>query len=207
MHNEPLHTQTYFPLGYRAPLLSHSKGLLFSCCKKLNDTQICVNVHSWTCVESVPALHFQRILKYQVLFLFVLRGHQHPTEFSKQTLRPSSVIASSAITNHNSCHIMAIYSTFCFSAGNTTTAKILLKVIWQRDTLLSYISPCSVLKINVFFLYSWFRASWLYINKIQRNATVCRCLFTAKLLYMFRVSIAPVIRSTSNCNCSFWYRS
>ena len=46
-----------------------------------------------------------------------------------------------------------------------------------------------------------------YINKIQRDATVCRCLFTAKLLYMFRVSIAPIIRSSSNCNCSFWYRS
>ena len=55
-------------------------------------------------------------------------------------------------------------------------------------------------------LYSWFRASWLYINKIQRDATVCRCLFTAKLLYMFRVSIAPIIRSTQT-NCSFWYRS
>ena len=56
-----------------------------------------------------------------------------------------------------------------------------------------------------FFLYSWFRASWLYINKIQRYATVCRGLFTAKLLYVFRVSIAPIIRSISNCNCSFWY--
>ena len=48
---------------------------------------------------------------------------------------------------------------------------------------------------------------WVYINKIQRPANVCRCLFTAKLLYMFRVSIVPIIRSTSNCNCSFWYRS
>ena len=46
-----------------------------------------------------------------------------------------------------------------------------------------------------------------YINKIQQDATVCRYLFTAKWLYMFRVSIAPIIRSTSNCNCSFWYRS
>jgi len=36
---------------------------------------------------------------------------------------------------------------------------------------------------------------------------VCRCLFTAKLHYIFGVSIAPIIRSTSNCNCSFWYRS
>ena len=40
------------------------------------------------------------------------------------------------------------------------------------------------------------------IIKIQRDATVCRCLFTAKLSYMFRVPIAPIIRSISNCNCS-----
>ena len=61
--------------------------------------------------------------------------------------------------------------------------------------------------ISCNFLYSWFRASWLYINKIQRDSTVCSCVFTAKLLYMFRVSIARIIRSTSNCNCSFWYTS
>ena len=34
------------------------------------------------------------------------------------------------------------------------------------------------------------------INKIQQDGTVCRYLFTANLLYMFRVSIAPIIRST-----------
>jgi len=56
-------------------------------------------------------------------------------------------------------------------------------------------------------LYTWFLASWLYINKIQWDATICRCLFTAKVRYIFRVSIAPIIRGTSNCNCSFWYRS
>jgi len=58
-------------------------------------------------------------------------------------------------------------------------------------------------------LYSWFRASWLYeyINKIQRDETAYRCLSTAKPLYMFRVSIAPIVGSTSNCTCSFWYRS
>ena len=33
-------------------------------------------------------------------------------------------------------------------------------------------------------------------NKIQQDATVCRSLFTAKSLYIFRVSIAPIIRST-----------
>jgi len=35
-----------------------------------------------------------------------------------------------------------------------------------------------------------------HINKIQQDATVCRYLFTAKSLYTFRVSIAPIIRST-----------
>ena len=38
--------------------------------------------------------------------------------------------------------------------------------------------------------------SILYINKIQQDATVCMYLFTAKSLYIFRVSIAPIIRST-----------
>ena len=41
-----------------------------------------------------------------------------------------------------------------------------------------------------------FNLNQTYINKIQPDATVCRYLFTAKLLYMFRVSIAPIIRST-----------
>jgi len=30
---------------------------------------------------------------------------------------------------------------------------------------------------------------------------------TEKLLYMFRASFDPIIRSTSNCNYSFWYMS
>jgi len=36
----------------------------------------------------------------------------------------------------------------------------------------------------------------LYINKIQKDATIRRYLFTVKSLYIFRVSIAPIIRST-----------
>ena len=47
----------------------------------------------------------------------------------------------------------------------------------------------------------------LKFNKIQHDSTVCRYLFTASLLYMFRASIAPIIRSTKNCSCSLWYRS
>ena len=39
-------------------------------------------------------------------------------------------------------------------------------------------------------------ANFHYINKIQQDSIVYRYLFTAKSLYMFRVSIAPIIRST-----------
>jgi len=35
-----------------------------------------------------------------------------------------------------------------------------------------------------------------FYEEIQQDATVCRYLFAAKLLYMFRASIAPIIRST-----------
>ena len=41
-------------------------------------------------------------------------------------------------------------------------------------------------------LNSWFRASWFNVNKkVQLDATVCRHLFTAKSLYMFRASQHP----------------
>ena len=37
--------------------------------------------------------------------------------------------------------------------------------------------------------------SHLIVEEIQQDATVRRYLFTAKLLYIFRASIAPIIRS------------
>ena len=61
----------------------------------------------------------------------------------------------------------------------------------------------NAVNLMTFSINSNATASSVYISKIQRDATVCRCLFTAELLYMFRVSIAPIVRSTSNCNCSF----
>jgi len=46
------------------------------------------------------------------------------------------------------------------------------------------------------------------LTKIQLDATVRSLIhFTAKSLYMFRMSTAPINRSTKNCNRSFRYRS
>jgi len=40
--------------------------------------------------------------------------------------------------------------------------------------------------------------------KITLDATVCSLIyFTANSLYMFRVSTAPIISSTKNCNRSY----
>ena len=63
---------------------------------------------------------------------------------------------------------------------------------WNNSALTGRI----FVRFRILILYSRFRASWLYINKIQQDAPVCRYLFTAISLYMFRVSIAPIIRRT-----------
>ena len=60
--------------------------------------------------------------------------------------------------------------------------------------------------ISIYFLYSCFRASSLYINKIQQDATDAG-IHLPQNYSTCRVSITPIIGSTSNCSCSFWYRS
>ena len=86
---------------------------------------------------------------------------------------------------------------------------------WDTDLAVTFsnITNSSSSYIHIFFLITFFREAFimniiiiLCINPILIRCNRCRYLFTAKSLYMFRVSIAPIIRST-NCNCSFWYRS
>ena len=73
-------------------------------------------------------------------------------------------------------------------------------VISGADILVAKNSPlfwemteCGLLyRFSFFFFNSWFLASWINVNKkVQLDATVCRHLFTAKSLYMFRVSQHP----------------
>ena len=55
---------------------------------------------------------------------------------------------------------------------------------------------CNFRSAVEYVIVSEYKLAMLSINKIQQDATVCSYLFTAKLLNMFWVSIAPIIRST-----------
>ena len=76
--------------------------------------------------------------------------------------------------------------------------------LFRKSTSTCFGHICSPSSGGILYIYSnWYvmcfsidKLTDIYINKIQQDATVCRYLFTAKSLYMFRVSIAPIIRST-----------
>jgi len=42
---------------------------------------------------------------------------------------------------------------------------------------------------------------------IQQDATIYSLLYFCRLLYLFRLVIPPIIRSTYNCNYSIWHWS
>ena len=52
-------------------------------------------------------------------------------------------------------------------------------VLSHTNEIQQCLNTSLILKLR-FILYSWFRASYFYINKFQQDATVCRYLFTAK---------------------------
>ena len=47
----------------------------------------------------------------------------------------------------------------------------------------------------------------LFLIYFQQDATLHSLFISGKLLYMFRVVSAPIIRSTYNCIYSIWYLS
>ena len=55
------------------------------------------------------------------------------------------------------------------------------------------------------FLYTWVRASWNEFNNCPTRCDLFSLLHFCRQLYMFRV-LTPIIRSSYNCNYSFWYR-
>ena len=54
------------------------------------------------------------------------------------------------------------------------------------------------------FLSTWVRASWIEFNNWPTRCYLFSLLHFCRQLYMFRV-LTPIIRSSYNCNYSFWY--
>ena len=62
-----------------------------------------------------------------------------------------------------------------------------------------------VLKSRIFiFLYTWVRASWIEFTNCPTRCDLFSLLHFCRQLYMLRV-LTPIIRSSYNCNYSFWY--
>jgi len=58
------------------------------------------------------------------------------------------------------------------------------------------------------FLCLWFRASLIYINNCPTRCNAKQPIYcSASSIYMFRMSIPPIIRSTQNSNYSLRYWS
>jgi len=55
-------------------------------------------------------------------------------------------------------------------------------------------------------LYTWIRALWIEFNKYPTRCDLFSLLYFCKQLYMFWV-LTPIIRSSYNCNYSFWHWS
>jgi len=53
-------------------------------------------------------------------------------------------------------------------------------------------------------LYTWVRASWIEFNNCPTRCDLFSLLHFWRQLYMFLV-LTPIMRSSYNCNYSFWY--
>jgi len=61
------------------------------------------------------------------------------------------------------------------------------------------------IKENVkIILYTWARASWIEFNNYPTRCDLFSLLYFCGQLYMFWL-LTPIIKSSYNCNYSFWY--
>jgi len=72
-----------------------------------------------------------------------------------------------------------------------------------------HVFSCIQIKRSRSFLCLWFRVSLIYINNCPTKCNTKQSIYySASSLYMFRVSITPIIiKSTQNCNYSLRYWS
>jgi len=102
----------------------------------------------------------------------MFRVSQHPSSGVLKTVSATSGIGHDAGTANCYTRWLRLFYTVSFWCS---CSCIDLLSVWHQ-----------------WILNSWFRASWFNVNKkVQLDATVCRHLFTARSLYMFRVSQHP----------------
>ena len=75
-----------------------------------------------------------------------------------------------------------------------------LKICWENSSLFK------ICKNNGYFFFTWVRASWIEFNNCPTRSDLFSLLHFCRQLYMFQV-LTPIIRSSYNCNYSFWYWS
>jgi hypothetical protein len=97
----------------------------------------------------------------------------------------------------NQMHCMKWLLVVCRSTQQTSR-----KYSWlHRPTY--YKGDCNV----IFNVHGSVRRRESMSVTVQQGATMYSLLYFCKLLYMFRVVIPPIIRSTYNCNYSIWHWS
>ena len=82
------------------------------------------------------------------------------------------------------------YSEFC-------NGYIIIQPLKCLEKFQSNLENANIVKISLWILCSWFRASQVYINKCRKRCNNMQSIFyfTALSLYMFRVPSTPIIRS------------
>jgi len=99
-----------------------------------------------------------------------------------------------------------ILTTDCYYVNIHETR--LYKGCSENITYVSKVVPLSVrnkVTMDVFWiLYTWVCAPWIEFNNCPTRCDLFSLLYFCRQLCMFRV-LTPIIRSSYNCNCSFWY--
>jgi len=75
---------------------------------------------------------------------------------------------------------------------------------WTHDLTTQRLVPICEKRNLYFFLYKCVRESWIEFNNFPTRCNLFSLLHFCRQLYMFLV-LTPIIRSSYNCNYSFWY--
>ena len=86
---------------------------------------------------------------------------------------------------------------------NRPTERKVFLILWQRYFIFWTPNMCTEILMMSTILCLWLRTSLIYINNCPTWCNTKQSIYnSASSLYIFRVSITPIIRSIQNCNYS-----